>query len=179
MRGGQEGPSKKLSALKWGSECTSSRQIPGGSIQQPPRRLPGLRCETRTCPLQALFCEGTEALLCEGTEGSWGAVPESQKSQAGMPHTAPPDLDFHSTQLPLPPAPHPLPQSGSLRGGGGAVGRWLEGSTNTRGRANTVPHPTTSGKNSLAGGVLCFLPGRGGLQLPGRQLAGASGQHGW
>lgn len=123
MRGGQEGPSKKLSALKWGSECTSSRQIPGGGIQQPPRRLPGLRCETRTCPLQALLCEGTKALLCEGTEGSWGAVPESQKSQAGMPHTAPPDLDFHSTQLPLPPAPRPLPQSGSLRGGGGGGGK--------------------------------------------------------
>lgn len=144
MRGGQEGPSKKLSALKWGSECTSSRQIPGGSIQQPPRRLPGLRCETRTCPLQALLCEGTEALLCEGTEGSWGAVPESQKSQAGMPHTAPPDLDFHSTQLPLPPAPRPLPQSGSLRGGGG---RWEGGwkAARTPGAGPTpyhiLPHP--------------------------------------
>lgn len=165
MRGGQEGPSKKLSALKWGSECTSSRQIPGGSIQQPPRRLPGLRCETRTCPLQAL--------LCEGREGSWGAVPESQKSQAGMPHTAPPDLDFHSTQLPLPPRPPPPKWQ--------PAGVWAaaEHARRQHKHQGQGQHRTTSGKNSLAGGVLCFLPGRGGLQLPGRQLAGASGQHGW
>lgn len=137
MRGGQEGPSKKLSALKWGSECTSSRQIPGGSIQQPPRRLPGLRCETRTCLLQAL--------LCEGTEGSWGAVPESQKSQAGMPHTAPPDLDFHSTQLPLPPAPPPSTPKWQPSGWGG--GRWEGGwkAARTPGAGPTpyhiLPHP--------------------------------------
>lgn len=51
----------------WGSECASSRPMPRGSIQQPPRRLPGLRCETGTCLLQAPLCKGAEA----NTHGSW------------------------------------------------------------------------------------------------------------
>lgn len=149
MRGGQEGPSKKLSALKWGSECTSSRQIPGGSIQQPPRRLPGLRCETRTCPLQALLCEGTQG-SSHGSRERPARNPAGELSQnLRSPRLAcltllPQTWIFtaHSSLCPPPPALYPKVAAFGV-GGGRWEGGWKAARTPGAGPTpyHILPHP--------------------------------------
>lgn len=115
MSRGQGRLPPKLSALTWGSECASSRPVPGGGIRQPPRRLAGLRCDGDLPAPGSAPQRGRgepEPEPAEASQGpSWGAVPEPQKFQPGVPHAAPPDLGSRST--------HSTPTPGRRQPAGG------------------------------------------------------------